>query len=190
MNRLGYWLGAAVIITVVYLTIAATVQHLLRIGANDPQIQMAEDGAARLGQGEPATNLLGGDVDVATSLAPFLIIYDVDGRVVASSARLRGTTPTLPVGVLHQTSPGNENRLTWQPRPGVRLASVVVASGKGYVLSGRSLREVEQRASDAEHLIAAAWAGSLVVLTIAFLVPLLPRPSRFSSSSAYGHRGP
>jgi len=126
MKRLIYWLAAALLVSGVYLTIYAAVQHSLRVGANDPQIQLAEDTAVRLGQGHPAADSLGDAVDVAASLAPFLIVYDPSGAVVASSARLAGRTPTLPAGVLGAATPGHASRLTWQPRPGVRLASVVV----------------------------------------------------------------
>ena len=150
MKRLIYLLAAALLVSGVYFTIYAAVQHALRIGANDPQIQLAEDTAARLGQGRPAIDPSGDAVDVATSLAPFLIVYDPSGQVVASSAQLAGRTPPLPAGVLRDATPGHEDRLTWQPQPGVRLASVVVATPQGYVLAGRSLREVERRERDAE----------------------------------------
>ncbi len=174
MKRLLYWLVAALLVSGVYFTLYAAVQQALRIGANDPQIQLAEDTAARLGQGRPAADPVGDAVDVATSLAPFLIVYDPSGHVVASSAQLAGRTPMLPAGVLHDATPGHEDRLTWQPRPGVRLASVVVATPQGYVLAGRSLREVERRERDAELVIGAAWLVSLGVLAATFLVTGLP----------------
>ena len=42
--------------------------------------------------------------------------------------------------------PYNETRFSWQPRPGVRQAVVLVRAGNGqYVASGRSMREVEDR---------------------------------------------
>ncbi len=174
MKRLIYWLAAALLVSGVYLTIYAAVQHSLRVGANDPQIQLAEDTAVRLGQGHPAADSLGDAVDVAASLAPFLIVYDPSGAVVASSARLAGRTPTLPAGVLGAATPGHASRLTWQPRPGVRLASVVVATPQGYVLAGRSLREVERRERDEELVIGAAWLVSLGLLAATFLITRLP----------------
>lgn len=174
MKRLIYWLAAALLISGVYFTIYAAVQHALRIGANDPQIQLAEDAAGRLGQGLPAGIGGGEAVDVAASLAPFLIVYNPSGDVLVSSARLAGRTPTLPSGVLRDATPDHENRLTWQPQPGVRLASVVVATPQGYVLAGRSLREVERRERDAELVIGAAWLASLGVLAATFLITRLP----------------
>ncbi len=41
-----------------------------------------------------------------------------------------------------------EDRITWQPEPGIRSAVVVVhytGATPGYVMAGRSLREVEWR---------------------------------------------
>ena len=188
MKRYVYWLAAALIVSGIYFTIYAAVQHALRIGANDPQIQLAEDAAARLGEGRPAATLIGESVDTATSLAPFVIVYDPSGEVRASSARLDGRTPPLPPGVLRATTPGHENRLTWQPQPGVRLASVVVATPQGYVLAGRSLREVERRERDAELVIGIAWLLSLGVLAVAFFVTLLPvfthRPHAMNTPTA------
>lgn len=174
MKRLVYWLAAALLVSGIYFTIYAAVQHALRIGANDPQIQLAEDTAARLAQGSPAASLVGDAIDVSTSLSPFLIIYDPSGEALAASVRLDARTPSLPSGVLHDASPNHENRLTWQPQSGVRLASVVVATPQGYVLAGRSLREVERRERDAEEMIGAAWLLSLGVLAATFVITVLP----------------
>ena len=79
-------------------------------------------------------------------------------------------TPSLPDGVLQMTKALGENRLTWQPQVGVRIAAVIVASDKGFVLAGRSLREVEIRESSAELFAIAGWiasiVGSLVIISV------------------------
>jgi len=100
-----YWLAAALLISIsgLYFTLYAALQQVLRGGANDPQIQMAEDTAARLVRGFPAASLVGEPVDVSTSLAPFLIVYNPSGQVLAASASLDAhntRAPTLPPGVL------------------------------------------------------------------------------------------
>lgn len=73
------WLPIAVVIVALCALVYASVQQSLRQGANDPQIQMAED---------VATVLPAGKVDLALSLAPFVIIYDSTQKVLASSAVL------------------------------------------------------------------------------------------------------
>jgi len=172
-----YWLAAALLISGLYVTLYAALQQVLRSGANDPQIQMAQDTAARLVRGFPAASLVGEPVDVSTSLAPFLIVYNPSGQVLAASASTdarNGRAPALPPGVLQDATPEHEERFTWQPQPGVRLASVVVATPEGYVLAGRSLREVERRERDAELVVGVAWLASLGVLVAAFVVARLP----------------
>ena len=45
---------------------------------------------------------------------------------------LDGQTPQLPNGVLDSTRELSENRITWQPRDGVRIAAVIVSYEDGY----------------------------------------------------------
>jgi hypothetical protein len=169
MRHLLYWLCAALVITALYATIGGVVQNVLRSGANDPQLQLAEDAAARLSQGTTTVNPPGANVDIAASLAPFLIVYDRQGRVVSSSGQLNGQTPALPGGVLTSTPLGGEKRVTWQPQTGVRVAAVVVATEQGYIVSGRSLRAVEDRIGALQRLILAAWLLSLGALALTYL---------------------
>ena len=121
-------------------------QQAGRMGANDPQIQMAEDAAARLeGGASPAEVVPADTVEISTSLAPFVVVFDPGGAVLASSAELHGAAPALPDGVLAYAQTHGEDRITWQPEPGVRMAAVVVPYPGGAVLAGRPLREVESR---------------------------------------------
>src|SRR5262249_54008481 len=137
--------------TVLCFLVYLAVQQTLRESANDPQIQMAEDAATLFSSGaalSPALLQPAQPIDVAKSLAPFMIFYDDDERVVASTGALRGQPPSPPPGVFDYVRQNGEERGTWQPEPGVRIASVVVrANGTraGFVLAGRSLREVEKR---------------------------------------------
>jgi hypothetical protein len=142
------WLPAAAVLVVMTGLVYGSGQQILRQGANDPQIQIAEDAAARLGGGtDPHQLVPAGTVDLARSLAPYLTVFDGAGRVVASNAVLDGRTPTPPPGVL-RAARHHRSEVTWQPREGVRSAAVVVAYhglGDGTVLAGRSLAEVEHR---------------------------------------------
>lgn len=175
MAVLRGWLPLAVAVVLLAGGGYATVQQMLRQGANDPQIQMAEDAAARLGR-EPAAGGTQAElpvVDVASSLAPYLIVFDAQGHPVAGSARLHGALPAVPAGVLEAAGRSGENRVTWQPEPGVRSAAVIVpiaGAVGGYVLAGRSLREVEQRADRMLLLIAAFTAATLFATLVAAVV--------------------
>jgi len=135
---------------------------------------MAEDAAAALAAGAtPESVLPSSQVEFSTSLAPFMVIYSDKGEPLAWSGLLHGAAPLLPAGVFDYTRQKGEDRVSWQPESGVRIAAVVAAySGAqpGFVLAGRSLREVEKRASQVKQMTGIAWlvalAGSLVVVAV------------------------
>src|ERR1700733_2714971 len=98
------WLATAAVTTALCGLVYLAVQQALRASANDPQIQMAEDGAYALANGAtPESIVPQGKIDMARSLAPFVIVFDPSGAVLASSADLHGKLPHLPQGVLDFT---------------------------------------------------------------------------------------
>jgi hypothetical protein len=171
MNRIlrtvKLWVPLAVVITAMSGLVYLVAQQMLRMGANDPQIYMAEDAAAALNKGGSSEAVVPKQqVEISTSLAPFLVLYDASGKPVSGSGMLDGNLPDYPIGALEAAKHSGENRVTWQPRDGVRIASVAVPSKDGYVVAGRSLREVENRVSQIGTLVALAW---LVTLAAAFV---------------------
>jgi len=146
-------------------------QQVLRMSANDPQIQMAEDAAQRLNAGEdPARFVPDRKVDMSASLAPFVIVCDDTGRAVTSSGALDGTTPAPPRGVFDYVRAHGEERVTWQPRPGVRIASVVVRTANGFVVAGRNMREIEIRENNVLKLAVLGWLAASAALTLLWLL--------------------
>ena len=184
-----WWLIIAVVVSGLAGLLYTIVQQDLRSGANNPQIQMAEDVAARLTQGAQPRDLVPTEsVDIATSLAPYIIVFDNNGNPLASSATLDGQIPTIPPGVFAYVRQNGEDRITWQPEPGVRSAIVVTrfqGAVSGFVLAGRSLREVEKLEDNLLHLDLLGWAGILLVSFLATALLLGRRekkseePSRF-----------
>jgi hypothetical protein len=166
------WLPFAVVVTAFCALTYVAVQQALRQGLNDPQIQMAEDAAADLNGGETAQGLVAPkyQVNLATSLAPFLIVYDASGEPVAGSGVLDGQLPDYPKGALESAKQNGENRVTWQPNVDVRIASVVVPYENGFVVAGRNMREVEKRESQTETFAGATWLLTLIAtfIVIAF----------------------
>jgi len=148
-TTLKYWLPVAVAVTGVYLLVAGAAQQNLRQNADDPQIQLAEDTAAKLAAGQSVQAVLPTDkVNIAKSLAPYIIIFDANGQPIAASAQLDGQMPTIPSGVFNSVRQSGTDKFTWQPRDGVRSAVTVTQfkeASSGFVLAGRSLREVERR---------------------------------------------
>jgi hypothetical protein len=167
-NVFRIWLPFAVVVTAFCALAYMTVQQALRQGADDPQIQLAEDAAAALNRGErPDALVPGSQVDMATSLAPFLLTYDGNGKPLASSALLDGKMPEYPMGALDAARRSGENRVTWQPREGVRVASVAVPYRDGFVVGGRSLREVEKREAQTQTIAFTIWVLGLVAVLAA-----------------------
>jgi hypothetical protein len=174
------WVPLAVATVGISILVYVAVQQTYRSSANDPQIQMAQDASAALIAGASPQSLVAANkVDLAHSLAPFLIIYDANGQVVATSATLDNQTPQLPSGVFTTARHQSPDLITWQPALGVRSAIAVVAYPNGYVLAGRSLLVIEQREDALGQWIFAACGLILVgtlftVLAMRWLAQHLP----------------
>jgi hypothetical protein len=173
-ERPGLWpfrfcVGIA-LLTLVALSTYTVFQQDMRLGANHPQVEMAESLAQNLQSGESLSGSLPSSVDVEKSLDPFVIVYNSTGKPVYSTGYLNGSVPELPKGVLQYTRQHHEDRITWQPRSDVRIAAVIVNYGGrdgGFVLAGRSLRVVEQQESSLLHIVGLAYLGALILFTAA-----------------------
>ena len=166
------WLPIAIASTIAIAAAYSLVQQDIRQSANDPQIEIAEDAAGALSSGAiPASIFLPVKIDMAKSLSPFGIVYDDSGRSIAASGSLNGIVPAVPAGVLDYARSHADDRLTWQPASGVRIAAVVksykAASSTGFILVGRSLREVELRESSLELIAGLAWVITLALTLLA-----------------------
>lgn len=168
----------AVVAVALTLAVAAAyvlVQQNMRMNANDPQVEITEGIVEALSQGQdPQAFSSLNPTDLTKSLSPFVIVYDGEGKAISGTAELDGQIPTPPKGVFDAAKAKGQNRLSWEPKEKVRVAAVVtpysaVASdassspSSGYVLVGRSLREVESRIQTLTKLIAVAWAASLLI---------------------------
>lgn len=146
-----YWLPLAATITLICGLFYFLEQQHLRISANDPQIQLAEDISAALSQDRPLESVLSLNtrIDLSKSLAPYVNFYDSKGQPAAGTGFLDNKLPTIPAGVFTYTKTHGQDRVTWQPRAGVRQAIVVRSyqskNDSGFVVVGRSLREIENR---------------------------------------------
>lgn len=168
MNKKLTFVAAAGVLSVIFGTIYAVYQQVIRLTADDPQIQLALDAADQLDQGVKPDDLLGQRVDVDKSLSPAIIIYDTLGQVVVGSAYLGDTIPTIPFGVLQNALNNRYNAITWEPSPGVRLASVSVEANDYFVTAVRSMSEVEDREAIIYKTVALGWLVSLAGLAAVY----------------------
>jgi hypothetical protein len=195
MKYFFWWLYAAVPVTLLCIGMYAVGQQVYRQTANDPQIQMAEDGAATLNAGGVPAELVTRNaslVDIATSLDSWVAVYDASGTTLEASAQLDGAPPKLPAGVFNVNTPAKvddpiwkngEYHFTWQPRPGVRQAVVLVQVKNGYfVAAGRSLRLSEERTGMLGFDMLIGWLGVLIAISVVQLIYVFGR--RFARGSA------
>ncbi len=162
-NIFRVWLPFAVAVTAFCALAYVTAQQVLRSGLNDPQIQIAEDAAYALNNGATNDSVIPAEkVEMSRSLAPFIVVYDNDGKPVASSGLLNGQMPDYPKGALDVAKQSGENRVSWQPNATTRIASVVVPFNNGFVMAGRNMREIEQRELNIEQLAGVAWLLTLI----------------------------
>lgn len=187
MNKslLQAYLPWAIVITLVMGTIFGASQQAIRLAANDPQIQVAEDVSGAISQGQPIPPSPKSMVDAKLSLSPFVSIFGDDKAPVYWNAQLNDKAPTPPAGTFDYVKDHGQNRFTWQPASGERFAAVLLRYGgekPGYVMVARSLRESELRIKKLGIDILIAWAVTMVaVLGALLLQQKLARPSHLQS---------
>lgn len=159
---LKIWFVSFILLTLVSGFVYIIVQQAYRHLADEPQLQMAHDTAFALSNNQPVTTSK--TINLISQYLPFTIIYDVNGKVLASEAKLNGKTPVLPSGVLDSAKNSGEDRFTWQPQQGVRLATVIVPYSNGYVLVGRSLYQTEKWEDELIQMVALFWVVSNVIM--------------------------
>jgi hypothetical protein len=143
--------------------------------ANHPQLDLAGAAVARLNSGaDPAAVVPARQVQIGTP-ETYLMVLDSNGAVLATSAHLNGATPVPPSGVLDYARAHGDDRVTWQPAPGVRSAIVVEAFHGGFVVAGRTLSDAENLQGSLVRFAIGAWL--LVVVGSVLLLVLSRKPS-------------
>lgn len=164
------WLVGIVLLFVVFGSIYAVTQQAQRNDADYPQTQIAKDTAAALNNGDTPVALVNGNVNLKSSLAPFVIIYDKKGNSVMSSGILNNKVPKAPLGILTAAKGNDYHTVTWEPQKDVRIAAVTVAAKDYYVLSGRSLKEVEKNETKTLQLALIGCIVSLMLFGLMFVL--------------------
>jgi sensor histidine kinase regulating citrate/malate metabolism len=164
---------AMLIVTIITGILFIAVQQNYRTNANDPQVQMANDIATKIKTGKSMANFFADSVDLESSLSPFVVLYDDHAQPLQSSGSLDGKMPRLPAGVFEYVKKRGEERVTWQPRPGIRMAMVILRSNfspVGYIAVGRSLNEIEIREAGLRNLAMLSWVIIIGILLVSGLI--------------------
>lgn len=176
----------AAILTILGAAASVAMQQMLRRGADQPQIDMVNWYAGEIGAGEkPADVIPPGYVDPEHSLQPFVIFYNDEGKPGPGTGYLDQALPVPPAGVLDFVRRNGREKVTWQPRPGVRLASVIQRVGgktPGFLLAARSLRVVEEQETLLWRMVAGGWFVVMALLLVG--ASLLNRAQRARQTAA------
>ena len=168
------FLAIEAIISSFCLLVYVSVQQSYRTNADDPQIQIARDLKMKYSKsGLDSLSDVKDKIEISTSLSPFYIIYDENAKPVASNALLYNNMHQLPLGVFRAAKENGENKISWQPSPGLRFATIIVnVTGKfnGYILSGRSMLETEIRIKNLTLMAGLAWLFTSAVVLILVII--------------------
>lgn len=173
-NKVRWFLPLAIIITGLSCVIYGAVQQAIRLGANDVLVQTSID-VQQLSQQSNWEQLLGSrTIDISKNLDTYIIAYSTDGKPTVGNARLDGVIPEMPDGLLDYTSKhGGQHYVTWQPRPNARQAIFLQElPDKTFLVTGRSLREVEKLESSIAYRVLVGWIVTMAATFVAVL--LLP----------------
>ena len=118
------WVPIAIAVTGVSAIAFAGIQQNYRQSLNDPQIQMAEDGAARLAAGGVPADVVprGTLIDANGSLTPWIAVFDGSGKALESTASIGTTSLSLPSGIF--ASEGRIRRVRMKIVSRGRIATV------------------------------------------------------------------
>lgn len=174
-TKVKHFIPLGVAITGVCGLVYLVAQQNMRIEGNSPQIQISQDAASLLASGEDVSKVVPpGSVEISKSLAPFVSVFDDSGKIIKSNAKLDGKDISIPLGVFEYTKKNTEDRITWQPRVGVRSAIVVnrwqSPKSSGFVVSGRSLTEIESQEAVLLTRVTLAWLTTLFATFISSLI--------------------
>ncbi len=158
-----YWLALVFLITFTCGLMYVVLQQNYRQNAYDPQVQINEDAMYGLVGGVTPDKLVPvNKVEIGQRVSPFVMVFGADKTYLAGSAVIDGKAPTLPDGVLDYTKTHGQDRFTWQPRSGIRIATVIKYNGQYFVLVGKNLREVENRIDLLGKQVLLAWLAGAV----------------------------
>ncbi len=173
MHALVLYLPPAAAATGLALLAYLVAQQSLRLSADDVPAALAESTVSQLDRGVAPDQALQPDrIELTHSLSPFVLVFDASGQLVTSSATLEGQSPRYPLGALESASARGENRVTWQPEAGVRLATVARPWSGGFVVAGQSLRLTEQHIDTIGALCVAGWLTTQALIALAAVLSL------------------
>lgn len=176
-SPLRTWLAIMGVSTLMIGASYAMAQQATRLNADDAPLSAAQTAKQELQSGSSAKDVVPSlKTNLREDVSTFVIVTDNSQHVLAGSAVLDNKTPLPPKGVFDFTSIHGSDHFTWEPSPGVRIATRVIKYGSspnnGFIIAGQSLQPYEERISTYTWIALAAWLASLAW---SYLLILLPR---------------
>jgi hypothetical protein len=165
------WVIALFIITLTCSIAYLVTQQSLRLGANAVPALLAKDTAINLQDGQsPESSIPTKRIDASQSGDGFVMVFDKNKNLVATSGMMKTQVPQYPKGVLAYVAKNGEDRVTWQTQTGLRFASVAIQSKQYYIVGASSLTETENLIDHITKLVMYIWLVCFVGTSIAILV--------------------
>jgi len=175
----------AAFFSMLLLAVSVFHQQVLRRGADLQPEQLATTLSAQLAHGDNRSFVLPGplqDLGSSTWLksdATFAAVYDAAGNIVASNALLNGALPQPPRNIFRTVRDRGIYKVTWQPRPTVRIALTGrEIPGGGFVLAGQSLLSAENRTARFNIFLKLMWAMLLLACAVVLVLANTQRHMR------------
>lgn len=154
--------------------ISAVAQQTLRFSGDATLIDQAESIATTLNSQSAKGLQANSKVEVEKSSGVFVIVIDKDGTENYSSVQLDGSTPKLPEGVIKAAQEKGRNRVTWEPKKGVRISTVVVPyasqSESGVIVVGRSAKIMDEERTKINEYTLLGLISSILILFIILIL--------------------
>lgn len=162
-NDFRIWLAIVGAATLVIGAAYTMTQQSTRLTTDDLPLQTAQTMKRQLANGATAQDVMPNiKTNFRDDSTVFAIVTDRSLNIQSSSASLDGKTPLPPNGVFDFTKEHGTDHFTWEPANNVRLATRILpydSSGGGYIITGQSLKQAEDRIDIYGALALAAWAA-------------------------------
>jgi hypothetical protein len=170
------WLAIVGSATLLLGAAYSMVQQEARLSLNDRPVSVTDSAKRLLESGsEPSDVVARQKTNLSQDDWLFTIVTDSSRHVLASSAILNGKTPLPPKGVFDYTQKHGSDTITWQPAKNVRLATYASTyktdTGSGFVISGQSLKQTEDRLNKITFIAFAAWVIIVAWVSAILLLP-------------------
>lgn len=175
-SRVRLWLALVGTASILILTAYTFVQQSTRLTANDLPVATAQTIRHELEHGaSPADVVPAVKTDLRSDSTVFVTVTDGAEHILANSANLDGGSSLPPAGTFAYTKDHGSDHFTWQPKDNVRLATYLLPYGSspndGFIITGQSLKQAEDRTSTYGWLALAGWLAVVAWVSLILLLP-------------------